>query len=245
MATVYVMQPLTRGKIERFLNTRTDVLPEDALVTGEDYEAACHGYLDQVLGDQQQKETQAAVERVLSNPMDLTIVAQMLARGQHPDLFELQKQQYAIMSAEYQHVYLDQAFPLEAFSECVYQMRLKQQTALPADDFLKELQLMEGYKMVLSRQYKEAHGDVVKEWFFRHDKIMDFFIVQTFLGPNNERPNQHLGDPRFRGVYLMLATLMPIEEATLLREQLINYAADTKDHSVSDSFLNLFSSRHT
>ena len=77
----------------------------------------------------------------------------------------------------------------------------------------------------------------ILEWHFRHDKIMEFFIVQSFLGDSNDRPQQHLGDPRFRGVYFLLALLLSLEEAELLREQLIHYAADTKDHNVSDTFI--------
>lgn len=66
---------------------------------------------------------------------------------------------------------------------------------------------------------------------------MEFFIVQTFLGNGNERPVQHLGDTRFRGVYFLLAMLMPLSEAQSLRERLIDYAADTKDYTVSHTFV--------
>jgi len=43
----------------------------------------------------------------------------------------------------------------------------------------------------------------------------------------------------------MLAAMLPIKEARLLRERLINYAADTKDHSVSDAFVQILRSRST
>ena len=72
---------------------------------------------------------------------------------------------------------------------------------------------------------------------------MEFFIVQTFLGTGNERPEQYLGDGRFRGVYLLLATLLPLDAATALRERLILYAARTQDHTVSDRFVQLLHGR--
>jgi len=37
--------------------------------------------------------------------------------------------------------------------------------------------------------------------------------------------------------------LMPLSEAQALRERLIDYAADTKDHTVSDTFVQLLRSR--
>ena len=170
------------------------------------------------------------------------MVAQMLAAGQRPDLFHLQEQQYFLMAADYQRVNNSQ-FPLHAFAEEIYQMRLADQLALPEEKFFKELQRMEQHKMVVSRQSLDAHGNPTKQWFFRHDKIMEFFIVQTFLGENNDRPQKHQGDPCFRGVYFLLAILLPLAAATRLREQLIEYAADTRDHTVSDTFIQLLRSR--
>jgi hypothetical protein len=97
--------------------------------------------------------------------------------------------------------------------------------------------------MVITRYVSDTGEAKRREWHFRHNKIMDFFIVQTFIGADNERPKTHLGDPRFRGVYFLLATLLPLKDAAALREQLIEYAADTRDHTVSDSFIQLLRAR--
>jgi hypothetical protein len=98
----------------------------------------------------------------------------------------------------------------------------------------------------VSRQWQDTQGEAKKEWNFRHDKIMDFFLVQNFLGESDNaeaRLIDHMSDPRFRGVYFLLATLLPLHEAKELREKLIQYAADTKDHTVSDTFVQLLRSR--
>ena len=174
--------------------------------------------------------------------MDLTVVAQMLAGGQHPDLFHLQQQQYKLMAKDYQEKQREE-FPLSDFSEKVYQMRLKDEATLPETEFFEELQCMERHKMVIRQHSRNAEGKPTKEWKFRHDKIMEFFIVQTFLGKDNDRPSKHINEPRFRGVYFLLATLMPLKTAIELREELIQYAADTKDHTVSDTFIQLLRSR--
>ena len=66
--------------------------------------------------------------------------------------------------------------------------------------------------------------------------------MQNFLGDSADaeaRLIDHMGEPRFRGVYFLLATLLPLDEAKKLREQLIQYAADTKDHTVSDTFVQI------
>lgn len=243
-AKVYVMQPLTPEKIERFLLTRQPHLTGDAAFPKPNYEQACKGYLATALSENHPTEVLAAARRILSNPMDLTTVAQMLADGKSPDLFRLQKQQYKLMAEDY-HQVNNSEFPLHLFAEEIYQMRLQDRLALPEDKFFQEIQCMERHKMVVSRQSLDAHDKPTKTWYFRHDKIIEYFIVQTFLGANNERPQKHLGDPRFRGVYFLLALLLPLQEATTLREQLIQYAADTKDHTVSDTFIQILRSRKT
>ena len=138
-------------------------------------------------------------------------------------------------------------FPLKKFSQRVYQQRINDESAILADEFDQEVFSMEDqkYKMVVSRQWKNKDGETKKEWYFRHDKIMEFFIVQNFLGDSTEakeRQIKHMDDPRFRGVYFLLAKLLPLE-AQELRENLIQYAVDTKDHTVMDTYVQLLRSR--
>uniref|UniRef100_UPI0039C74D19 HEAT repeat domain-containing protein n=1 Tax=Scytonema sp. PCC 10023 TaxID=1680591 RepID=UPI0039C74D19 len=246
-AKIYELQPLKPEQIQQFLLSRQLRLPKDAKIQGADYEQVCIRYLKESLNNQQSPEELAATQRILSNPMDLTVVALMLSQGKQPDLFYLQEQQYKLMAAEYQQEW-NQEFPLKKFSEAVYQMRLNDEQALPADEFYQVLMSLEDekYKMVVSRQWKDEKGEAQKKWYFRHDKIMDFFLVQNFLGDTAEAETRlidHMGDPRFRGVYFLLATLLPLQAAKELREKLIQYAADTKDHTVSDTFVQLLRSR--
>ncbi|BAY85673.1 HEAT repeat-containing PBS lyase [Calothrix parasitica NIES-267] len=246
-AKTYYLQPLQQSQIQQFLYSREPHLPHDAKIKGSDYEKACTKYLNQSFNTRQTPEELNAVKRILSNPMDLTLIALMVSQGEHPDLFHLQEQQYNLMAEEYERFW-KQDFPLKQFSEAVYQMRVNDESALPDDEFYNELICMEDekYKMVVSRQWQDCDGKAQKEWYFRHDKIMDYFIVQTFLGDGNEAESRlidNIGDPRFRGVYFLLATLLPLNEAKDLREKLIDYAADTKDHTVSDTFVQLLRTR--
>ncbi|MEM9768389.1 MAG: HEAT repeat domain-containing protein, partial [Cyanobacteria bacterium P01_D01_bin.71] len=241
-ATTYKLNSLERDKIQAFLVSREPTLPEDVPIQGEAYVAACQDALETALSPDQPVEELTAARRILSNPMDLSIVAQMIANKEPPNLFQLQQQQYKLMAADYEQLHLRE-FPLSAFSQQVYDMRLHDQTAIPEADFFDELQCMERHKMVTRRQGVDNEGNPTKEWNFRHDKVMEFFIVQTFFGTDNDRPQTHMSDPRFRGVYFLLAKLMPMQDALVLREQLIDYAADTRDHTVSDNFVQLLRSR--
>jgi HEAT repeat protein len=264
-AKTYYIQPLTPNQVDKFLLSRVSRLPKDSPVQGKDYEEACKKFLKTVLdssnlnnskpSNQQSSEEIIATMRILSNPMDLSLVSLMLSQNKEPNLFNLQQQQYNLMSAEYLRE-RGYEFPLKKFSQEVYQMRLNDESALCADEFYKELESMEDekYKMVVSRQWMQDDEDKIghelnknmKEWYFRHDKIMEFFLVQNFLGNSDEieaRLLEHIGDSRFRGVYFLLANLLPLDDAKELREELIQYAADTKDHNVSDTFVQLLRSR--
>lgn len=248
-AKTYVMQPLQSAQIERYLLSRQPSLPKTAPLQGKDYEQACRTFLSTMLSDQTplSPEELKTARTVLSNPMELTLAAWMLAGGVQPDLFNLREQQYKLMAEEYRRTW-NQDFPLKQFAEAVYQQWLVDQKGLPADKFYNELLCMEDekFRMVVSRQWKDAKGEAKKEWYFRHDKIAEFFLVQTFLGKGADAETRlldHIGDSRFRGVYFLLATLMDLEAAKDLREKLIQYAADTKDHTVSDTFVQLLRSR--
>jgi HEAT repeat protein len=246
-AKTYYLQPLEQQQIQEFLISRQPRLPKDAKIQGADYAQACTNYLKEFLNNQQAQEELDAVRRILSNPMDLTVVALMLSQGKHPNLFRLQEQQYNLMAAEYQQEW-NQEFPLKRFSAAVYQMRLEDKQALPADEFYQVAMSLEDekYKMVVSRQWQDEKGEAKKEWYFRHDKIMDFFLVQNFLGETDAAEEllvDRMGDPRFRGVYFLLATLLPLDAAKELREKLIQYAADTRDNTVSNTFVQLLRTR--
>ncbi|WP_366914243.1 HEAT repeat domain-containing protein [Mastigocoleus sp. MO_188.B34] len=255
-AKKYELQPLEREQIEQFLLLRGETIGEWRLGTGEDkginasftqYDQACSNYLAEAFNEQQSPEDLAVTKRILSNPMDLTLVALMLSQGQQPNLFRLQEQQYQLMAAEYQREY-QREFPLKKFSEAVYQMRLYDETIIPSEEFGSELVCLgnEKYKMVISRLWENDKGEPETTWYFRHDKIMEFFLVQNFRGAGEaiqERIQKHINDPRFRGVYLLLANLLPLDDAVELRERIIDYAANSKDHTLSDKFVQLLQLR--
>jgi hypothetical protein len=234
-ARVFVFTGLPPGKVVDFLVSR-----KQSAGTQDDKaacEARCREFVAEALPEVQSDADREQVQLILTNPMDLTVVAEMLARGEKPDVFRLREQQYRTMAADYQERNQGAEFPLAAFSEVVYKMRLEDQLFLSDDEFAAALRCMEGQKMVLRRSRAKADTAPEIAWRFRHEKIADYFIAQTFLGAENDRPQKHVADPRFRGVILLLATLMKPRDAKRLRDRLVEYAAESKDHSVSDDFV--------
>ena len=244
MATVYVIQPLSEEFITLFLKSRGPFLSKEANVRGEEYEQFCSTFVKEILNKKELKGVSNSSIEVLSNPMDLTVISDIIANGENPDLYRLQKQQFTIMAQDFDRRHPGKKFPFIEFSENVYQMRLNDRSDIDFGKFGDELERMKFHKMVLRRHATNKDGGSGEEWYFRHDKIMEFFIVQTFLGKYNERPEKHLGDPRFRGTYLLLAKFLNEDEAIALQDKLIQYAAETKDHAVCDEFILLLRERN-
>lgn len=231
---VWSLQPLTETQVGGFLLQQERSIDE----VRPDYAARVSAYLGGVLQDGQSSDERERTLRVLSNPMDLSVVARMVARGETPHIRELQQQQYELMAADYGRLNAGQAFPLERFAEDVYAMRARDEPWLVGDAWGPELEALEAHKMV-ARQYTGAS----LRRRFRHDKIWDFFILHAFVGSRSGRQSEHLGDQRFRGVYALLAERLPLNEARALRELACEHAADTKQHEIADTIVPLVKSR--
>ena len=241
---VYEMQPFTESQIAEYLTGRFATLPQNPTLTKDTFEARCERYLRSALSDSLPDEQRRAVRDVLSNPMDLTVVSHVLASGKNPDLFKLQEQYYFLMAEYYEtNSPGNMAFPKATFSEYIYAMHLQDKLVFPAGEFLAELTAMEAKKMVVRYYKPQATKETPPLWVFRHAKIMDYFLVNALLGQDNLRPTKHRDDPRFHGALLQLANLLPLDKAEALERELINYAANTKNHSVSDDFVNALNSR--
>jgi HEAT repeat protein len=242
-ARVVVLQPLAENKMAEFLKTRYDPLGIKDQIDRELYEKDCEEYLASVLGKAQTEEDRLAAQRILSNPMDLTTAAQLIGAGARPSVRELQEQQFRQMEIRYRQIHAGNDFPLRRFAESVYQARLKDEPALDAAAFFEEIQVMVRFKMALERHGEDSAGAATRQWIFRHDKTRDFFLMHAFLADQEDRVLRHLDDPRFRGAYIMLASAQPIEQARALRDAIVDHAADSKDHHLSDAVVQVLRTR--
>ena len=236
-AKLYELQPLPEERIHQFLRLYGKRLPPGSPVIDDDYNVICDNFLKSTLHTPRSKTEYTLSREILSNPMDLSIISQILGKGHQPNLFSLQQQQYELMILDYQSSW-NQAFPLNKFASFVYKMRLADSTELTGESFDKVLSIMEKeqHRMVISRQWKNPQGEERKEWTFRHAKIMEFFLLRVFLESSREsekRRKAHIDDPRFREVYLSLAQVLPIEEALKLQQELVQRAAQLKDTNLN------------
>ena len=244
-ANVYRILPLTDDRIQSFLESRYPTFTPPVALIENDYKDKCREYLQNILGNDQSEEDRSAARLVLSNPMDLTTAAQILVAGETPTLKNLQKQQFDTVDHYFRDTHPGQLFPLKQFSENVYQRLLLDEITLDSSQFFEPIQALSAHKMVLAQNEVDADGKPVRKWVFRHDKIRDFFLVQAFEGQQDERILEHMDDPRFRGVYLMLASQLPLEQANELRDAVVDRAAETKDHHLSDAVVEVLKSRRT
>ena len=240
-AKVYRIQRLNEKQVEKFLISRFDTLSSDSGMTRDSYADRCRSHMRDALSDAQFTAMRDAMERVLSNPMDLTVVAELILKGEEPDPFKLQQQLFEIMLIDYNYQQAGEIpFPNKRFAESVYEKTKTEDTAVFAEgEFEVELTVMSVHKMVV--EFHRAANGAKRFWTFRHDKIRDFFLVQTLLDDRNRRV-KHFSDPRFHGVYMQLTYSMPLAEAETLERDLINHAAETGDHSASDDFIKLLCS---
>ena len=242
-ARLFRLRPLSDNGILSFLESRYGSFNAPAPMSEENYKSNCETYIDNVLGKAQSEEDRAGARLVLSNPIDLTTAARILVSGGKPTLTNLQEQQFQWMKGEFNDTHRGQEFPLKQLSENVYERRLRDELALDSEQFFEAIQTMAIHKMVLERNDEDATGKPTRNWFFRHDKIRDYFLMQAVLSQQAERIPKHIDDPRFRGVYLMLAPQLPPDQARDLKDSLVERASETKDHNLSDAVVQLLKTR--
>jgi hypothetical protein len=209
---------------------------------GEDLtvrEGICTGYLDEVFSADLGDEVRATMLGVLSNPMDLTEVATLLTAGKKPNLFQLRQQQYEVMAEEYARVHQGSRFPRRAVAETALAMRLADNPVLPWGDFPEAITIMADHKFVVRKELSVSSAGPEPRYQFRHDKIADYFVACSFTATSDTRRNDHIGDPRFRGVYLTLALTLPLDAAEKLERVLVVRAAQEGDHSLSDPYVRM------
>ncbi|RSL16922.1 hypothetical protein EDE15_2449 [Edaphobacter aggregans] len=242
-ALVFRISPLTDDRIQAFLESRYRTFVSPLIMTESAYKQRCRDYLEDVLGNCQSEEDKTAARLVLSNPMDLTVAAQILVAGDTPTLRNLQEQQFTRVDRDFRDIRHGEQFPLRQFSESVYERLLGDEITLDSSQFFEAIQVLSSHKMVLMQNEIDADQRPVRRWVFRHDKIRDFFLVKAFENDHGNRIGEHIEDPRFRGVYLMLASQLPLAEANELRDALVDRAAETKDHHLSDAVVEVLKSR--
>ncbi len=210
------LEPIRQEEVITFL--KTIFLKERAKLNRNEYETRVRKF--------------ALQNSLPVNPLDLTIIGELIEDGEDPDLFRLQQQLYQKAERTYEHKY-KQSFPMCSFSEYIYKMRCEGRESL-SGEFPEVVDALTSNRLMLKRDVKTAdqkHKDV---WIFRHEKIQAFFVSQAMTS-SPERLVQHIQDPGFRTTYLLLADTLPEKDALELREKLSDWAAETREHDTADA----------
>jgi len=241
-ARVLQLQPLRPDQIGMFLNKQwaaVEPIARRTQLTQEGYERAVAGYVSALpqVGDPGDPVDPGLL--VLCNPMDASLAAELLAQGERPDLFRLVEQRFQTMAAAFR-VENGRDFPREAFAERVYEWRKADKADINVEGFEVEATELSEYRLMIQRTdtIKKAQGAEDRtRWFFRHDRIMDFFSAPAFLGPEQkQRRFDHIQDERFWGVYNLLAAQLPDAEERELYAFLNEWAAKANQNELRNRY---------
>jgi HEAT repeat protein len=237
-ARVYVLQPLLPGQIEPFLLRQWDAVKDRAALDQERYQEAVARYMQAIGKDSPQDPTADPRIVALSNPMDATLAAELLARGETPDVFRLVEQRYQVMAADFRDRE-GREFQLKRFSERIYEWRKSSEPDINTEGFEAEVAALARDRLMIARTeiVRKDKGEVeVNRWFFRHDRIMEFFLLPAFMGENSKRRQEHDLDEQFWGLYELLAVRLPEAEEQNLRDFLMERAADTERNELLNRY---------
>ncbi|MBN3788814.1 HEAT repeat domain-containing protein [Burkholderia sp. Ac-20353] len=233
-ARVMTLQPLQPEQIEGFLVRQWPAIARSATLDEDTYVMAVRTYVAELIGD----ADDLTGLRILGNPMEASIVAELLARGERPDLLRLVEQRFATMEAEFRSRE-NRPFPYVRFAEEVYAWRASGTPYFDPTGFDAEVSMLVSQKLMVERTVTVRSADANKDvtrWWFRHDRFMEFCLLPAFMGEHVERQRQHVGNEAFFGVYDLLALRLPDDEERELWKFLAENAADTRRNELLNRY---------
>lgn len=239
-ARVYTLQPLRVDQIEPFLLKQWGNLAASERRNREqsfsqeyyNYKEAVSEYMDAIRKDQEASATPDPRLVTLSNPMDAALAATLIARNEAPDTFDLVEERYRVMAQRWQQE-RRKLFPLHAFSERVYEWRVSGEPYINTYGFEEEVFALAEDRLMIRRADVITSEDgyyIVQRWLFRHERIMDFFLLPAFMNENKtpRRYEDRIDEYEpFMGVYELLSVRLPDDEEKRFHQRLIERAAET------------------
>lgn len=238
-AQIVDLLPLNRVEATKFLESR---LPDEhATVKDKDYRTAVAEFLRRALDDETlDPDERRANELVLSNPFDLDFAADLLAHGAIPRPVALIDEAFRMAEHRLHSGYRarngGQAFPLVKFGRHATEMRKQDRNWLESGEFETERPCLLANRLLVTRAVQGKDGKDESRNVFRHERVWDFFIAAAFK-VDHSLMEASLGDARFRGVYLRIADTWPPEHAKVVRDRLVEIAAQTNDNTTSNEFV--------
>jgi len=117
------ISPLSEADLEAFLLCMKDNLPAEAVVTGNAYADAIRSFVEEIRNRPMNDDTRIRDLTILSNPIDLTLVSELLAANERPHPQRLDEQIFERARETWGMVNPDRPFPDIAFFEYCYTQR--------------------------------------------------------------------------------------------------------------------------
>ena len=225
------LQPLDSSQIVDFLKMRSQ--------GDEDFEKRAADFVTSRLeGDSLDDDEKRRNLEALSVPFDLELAGHLLSMGQAPNLLQLQRHHIELVSERY-HQETQETFPMDELAERAYRSRTDDSRRLEADGLDAALLAVLEEERIVVKRTTRRHGSKkgeVDEFFFRHDKPQEYFVLQK-MRQDKKLMEKHIVDDRFTGVYLLLAEELDVESARRLRSLMALHAARSQEHGVLDAFI--------
>ena len=213
-ARVWELKPLATEAVEEFMRVQWHRLQPTVKLMQIEFELAVRDLLAELREKVEQKDVNAAERlQMLCNPMECVFAAELLAAGLVPEPGLVLAQIYRLMAEEFQ-AKRGIPFPESRFAERVFTWRQSGEPYVDIQGFEHEALYLEKHKLM--RKLAAGGKDDANPWVFRHDKVMDFFLLPAFCGEHKERRYEVVADGRFSGVYEGLAGVLPSDEADAL-----------------------------
>jgi HEAT repeat protein len=217
-AELWKLQPLAADQVQGFLIGQWPRVHATAVAHGVSqarYEAAVHKLVNDTYPE-------ADPDRFgLATPLDAALVADLIAQNVEPDLNNLIVQHVSLARDSFREIAPAQEPAFERVGESALELVRGQKPKLDLAGLEGECDALVKRKLLIN------HGT---EYFFRHDRIRDYFIALSVLAV--EKALQLREDPRFTGVFEFLPETLDKTDADELGEILEKEAADTADNRV-------------
>jgi hypothetical protein len=194
-ARILTLQPLRADQIDAFLVRKWPTLARSAKIDEDTYRKGVHAYVTVLVTN----TSEATGLTVLSNPMEASLVADLLSRGERPNLLRLVEQRFSAMEAEFRDRE-NRPFPYSRFAEQVYTWRASGALYLDPTGIDAEVAMLVEHKLMVVRMVSVRGVDAPKDvtrWWFRHDRFMEFCLLPAFMDEHADRRRLHVADEAF------------------------------------------------
>jgi hypothetical protein len=171
--------------------------------------------------------------------MEMSLAAALIAQGEKPDIFRLVEQHFNTMADEFRLEH-GREFSSARFAERVYEWQTSKEPYISLEGFEVEAAGLSKHRLMIEQpiKIKRADGeDVQNRWFFRHERIMEFFLLPALLErKHRDRRFVHFEDDRFWGVYELMAERLPEKEESELYTSINQWAADKNQNELRNRY---------